>query len=142
MGSRVQVPFGPRKVLGVVTAIAEESAHARLKPILKVIGAQTSPNKFGEVFVPMTRWSNPSCALDTPTFPKASRGELRMPRPGTYYLAAVGETGSLLRFLTTIVAPPTLNTSAFFLTVLMSAMRFFKNAAVVVTTLPVAGSKV
>jgi len=41
VGSRVQVPFGPRKVLGVVTAIAEESAHARLKPILKVIGAQT-----------------------------------------------------------------------------------------------------
>ena len=41
VGSRVQVPFGPRNVLGVVTAVAEESAHARLKPILKVIGAQT-----------------------------------------------------------------------------------------------------
>ena len=41
VGSRVQVPFGPRKVLGVVTAVAEESAHARLKPILQVIGAQT-----------------------------------------------------------------------------------------------------
>jgi len=41
VGSRVQVPFGPRKILGVVTAIAEESGHANLKPILKVIGAQT-----------------------------------------------------------------------------------------------------
>ncbi|MFZ0826975.1 MAG: primosomal protein N' [Verrucomicrobiia bacterium] len=41
VGSRVQVPFGPRKILGVVTALAEESAHARLKPILKVIGVQT-----------------------------------------------------------------------------------------------------
>ncbi|NOS70629.1 MAG: primosomal protein N' [Verrucomicrobia bacterium] len=41
VGSRVQVPFGPRKVLGVVTAIAEESAHAKLKSIVKVIGAQT-----------------------------------------------------------------------------------------------------
>ena len=41
VGSRVQVPFGARKVLGCVTALAEESAHARLKPILKVIGAQT-----------------------------------------------------------------------------------------------------
>ncbi|MSU57611.1 MAG: primosomal protein N' [Pedosphaera sp.] len=41
VGSRVQVPFGPRKVLGVVTAIEKESAHARLKPIVKVIGAQT-----------------------------------------------------------------------------------------------------
>src|SRR5512146_2856808 len=41
VGSRVQVPFGPRKVLGIVTAVAEESAHANLKPILKVIGAQT-----------------------------------------------------------------------------------------------------
>jgi len=41
VGSRVQVPFGARKVLGVVTAVAEESAQSRLKPILKIIGAQT-----------------------------------------------------------------------------------------------------
>ena len=40
VGSRVQVPFGPRKVLGCVTALAEESGHVRLKSILKVIGAQ------------------------------------------------------------------------------------------------------
>jgi len=41
VGSRVQVPFGARKILGVVTAVAEESGHVNLKPILKVIGAQT-----------------------------------------------------------------------------------------------------
>ena len=41
VGSRVQVPFGARKIFGTVTALAEESAHAKLKPILKVIGAQT-----------------------------------------------------------------------------------------------------
>jgi primosomal protein N' (replication factor Y) len=41
VGSRVQVPFGPRKMLGVVTAVAEESGRVNLKPILKVIGAQT-----------------------------------------------------------------------------------------------------
>ena len=41
VGSRVQVPFGPRKILGVVTALAEESAHTNLKSIIKVIGAQT-----------------------------------------------------------------------------------------------------
>src|SRR4051812_29253737 len=41
VGSRVQVPFGQRKVLGVVTGLAEESAQAKLKAILKVIGAQT-----------------------------------------------------------------------------------------------------
>lgn len=41
VGSRVQVPFGARKVMGCVTALAEESAHAQLKSILKVIGAQT-----------------------------------------------------------------------------------------------------
>jgi len=41
VGSRVQVPFGPRKIFGCVTAIAEESAHARLKPILKVVGTRT-----------------------------------------------------------------------------------------------------
>ena len=41
VGSRVQVPFGARKVLGIVTAMAEESAHTKLKLISKVIGAQT-----------------------------------------------------------------------------------------------------
>ena len=41
VGSRVQVPFGPRKVLGVVTAMAEESAHANLKAIIKTIGEQS-----------------------------------------------------------------------------------------------------
>ena len=41
VGSRVQVPFGSRKVLGVVTAVAEESGQVRLKPIIKIIGAQS-----------------------------------------------------------------------------------------------------
>jgi len=41
VGSRVQVPFGARKVMGCVTALAEESAHAKLKPIIKIIGTQT-----------------------------------------------------------------------------------------------------
>ncbi len=41
VGSRVQVPFGARKVLGCVTGLAEESEHPRLKPILKVLGSQT-----------------------------------------------------------------------------------------------------
>jgi primosomal protein N' (replication factor Y) len=41
VGSRVQVPFGPRKVMGCVTALAEESGFTHLKSIIKVIGAQT-----------------------------------------------------------------------------------------------------
>jgi primosomal protein N' (replication factor Y) len=41
VGTRVQVPFGPRKVLGCVTGLAEQSDVPRLKPILKVIGAQS-----------------------------------------------------------------------------------------------------
>src|SRR5437879_1300921 len=41
VGSRVQVPFGPRKVLGCVTALAEESDRTNLRSIVKVIGAQT-----------------------------------------------------------------------------------------------------
>ena len=41
VGSRVQVPFGARKVLGVVTAVAEESGQVNLKSIIKIIGAQT-----------------------------------------------------------------------------------------------------
>ncbi len=53
VGSRVQVSFGPRKIFGCVTALAEESAHAKLKPILKVIGAQTlvTPKVLG-----LARW--------------------------------------------------------------------------------------
>jgi primosomal protein N' (replication factor Y) len=41
VGSRVQVPFGPRKVLGCVTGVAENSDYPSLKSIIKVIGAQT-----------------------------------------------------------------------------------------------------
>ena len=41
IGTRVQVPFGARKIYGTVTALAEESAHTTLKPILKVIGAHS-----------------------------------------------------------------------------------------------------
>ncbi len=41
VGSRVQVPFGNRKVLGCVTALVDHSEYATLKPILKIIGAQT-----------------------------------------------------------------------------------------------------
>lgn len=41
VGSRVQVPFGKRKMLGCVTTLVERSDHPHLKPILRVIGAQT-----------------------------------------------------------------------------------------------------
>jgi primosomal protein N' (replication factor Y) (superfamily II helicase) len=41
VGSRVKVPFSHRQVLGVVTALAENSPHTNLRSILKVIGAQS-----------------------------------------------------------------------------------------------------
>jgi primosomal protein N' (replication factor Y) len=41
IGTRVQAPFGARKIFGTVTALAEESAHVNLKPILRIVGAQT-----------------------------------------------------------------------------------------------------
>jgi primosomal protein N' (replication factor Y) len=41
VGTRVKVPFGRRQVLGCVTALAGSSKHDALKPILKVIGAQS-----------------------------------------------------------------------------------------------------
>jgi primosomal protein N' (replication factor Y) len=41
VGSRVKVPFGPREVLGVVTALIEESTHTNLRSILKVLGSQS-----------------------------------------------------------------------------------------------------
>jgi primosomal protein N' (replication factor Y) len=40
VGTRVQVPLGARKVMGCVTGLAETSAVAGLKPVLKVIGVQ------------------------------------------------------------------------------------------------------
>ncbi|MBI3881333.1 MAG: primosomal protein N' [Verrucomicrobia bacterium] len=41
VGSRVKVPFGPRQVLGIVTALVEETTHTNLRAILKVVGRQT-----------------------------------------------------------------------------------------------------
>ena len=41
VGTRVKVPFGRRQVLGCVTEMAEQSEHETLKPITKIIGAQS-----------------------------------------------------------------------------------------------------
>ena len=41
VGTRVKVPFGRRQVLGCVTGMAEQSEHEALKPIIKIIGAQS-----------------------------------------------------------------------------------------------------
>ncbi len=41
VGSRVKVPFGPRQVLGCVTALLESSPHARLRPLAGVIGTRS-----------------------------------------------------------------------------------------------------
>lgn len=41
VGSRVKVPFGARQLLGYVTALSETSPHTQLRPILKVVGAQS-----------------------------------------------------------------------------------------------------
>ena len=41
VGSRVKVPFGPRQVMGCVTALIETSTHTNLKPLSKVIGARS-----------------------------------------------------------------------------------------------------
>ncbi len=41
VGSRVKVPFGPRQVMGCVTALPETSTHTNLRPILKVVGSQS-----------------------------------------------------------------------------------------------------
>lgn len=41
VGSRVKVPFGPRHVMGCVTAMIEQSTHTNLRPILNVVGKQS-----------------------------------------------------------------------------------------------------
>src|SRR5437762_3212853 len=41
VGTRVKVPFGAREVTGCVTALVDQSRHANLRPISKVIGGQS-----------------------------------------------------------------------------------------------------
>lgn len=41
VGTRVKVPFGPRQVMGVVTAVVDDSPHTNLRAIAKVIGRQS-----------------------------------------------------------------------------------------------------
>jgi len=41
VGSRVKVPFGPRQVMGCVTAMLEQSTHTNLRPLLSVVGKQS-----------------------------------------------------------------------------------------------------
>ena len=41
IGTRVKVPFAHRQVLACVTALPESSPHANLRPIIKIIGAQS-----------------------------------------------------------------------------------------------------
>jgi primosomal protein N' (replication factor Y) len=41
VGTRVKVPFGPRQVLGCVTAMLDQSPHAKLRPILQIVGRQS-----------------------------------------------------------------------------------------------------
>src|SRR5881394_1681215 len=45
-GTRVKVPFGPRQVMGCVTALVEHSPYANLRPISKIVGtsALVTPN--------------------------------------------------------------------------------------------------
>ena len=56
VGSRVQVPFGSRKIFGYVTALAEESAIANLKPILKVAGASRGAGLVTPKVLKLARW--------------------------------------------------------------------------------------
>ena len=39
-GTRVKVPFGPREVMGVVTAVLDESPHGNLREVIKTVGGQ------------------------------------------------------------------------------------------------------
>ncbi len=101
VGSRVQVPFGSRKVLGCVTGLAEESACASLKPILRVIGAQTlvTPK-----VLQLARWIGdyyccaPEIALKS-VLPEAVRHEQAGWRERLYVrvLPAVGEAPKLAK---------------------------------------------
>src|SRR5438094_10563446 len=40
VGTRVKVPFGPRQVMGCVTALVQQWPHTNLRPILSSVGMQ------------------------------------------------------------------------------------------------------
>src|SRR5208282_3957065 len=56
VGSRVQVPFGPRKIFRYVTALAEVSAFANLKSILRVAGASRGAGLVTPKVLKLARW--------------------------------------------------------------------------------------
>ena len=41
VGTRVKVPFGPRQVMGCVTALLEHSTHTNLRHLTGVVGKQS-----------------------------------------------------------------------------------------------------
>lgn len=53
IGTRVKVPFGPRQVNGVVTAVLDESTHTNLRSIVKIIGA---PSLVTPKVLQLARW--------------------------------------------------------------------------------------
>jgi len=53
VGTRVKVPFGARQVMGCVTAVAAESPHTNLRPILKVVG---TPGLVTPNVLALARW--------------------------------------------------------------------------------------
>ena len=77
VGTRVQVPFGGRKVFGIVTALAEESAYAQLRPIVKIVG---TPSLVTPKVLALARWiadyycCAPEIALKS-VLPEAVRAE-------------------------------------------------------------------
>ena len=83
VGSRVKVPFGPRQVFGVVTALLEPDAtlHTHLRAILKVIGRQ---GQITPKVLALARWiadyycCAPEIALKS-VLPEAVRRFIRLP---------------------------------------------------------------
>jgi len=77
VGTRVQVPFGARKVFAVVTALAEESAQTRLRSIFKIVG---TPSLVTPKVLALARWiadyycCAPETALKS-VLPEAVRAE-------------------------------------------------------------------
>jgi primosomal protein N' (replication factor Y) (superfamily II helicase) len=77
IGTRVRVPFGPRQVMGCVTAMPDASPHPRLRPITKVVGR---PALITARVLELARWmaSYYCCSLDAAlrsALPEAVRKE-------------------------------------------------------------------
>ena len=81
VGTRVKVPFGAREVTGCVTALVDQSKHASLRPISKILGGQSFDWEFGDTLAaPAWSWIEHHASEDSIVFSMSDEALMRWTR--------------------------------------------------------------